>query len=316
MTVHQPTIKQLQYLVALREHGHFGHAAEACYVTQSTLSAGLRELETLLGVTLVERTRRVVRFTPLGEKVADKAVRVLRESEELAELARAEGQPLHGELRMGVIPTIAPFLLPAMLPRLRREWPSLKLYLREETSQAACEALHRGQLDCVLLALPYGCGDVESATLFDDPLFVAFPRGEAPAGAAVDVGAIDEGRMLLLEDGHCLKDHALSACNRPDLRAHAAMMGTSLHTLVQMVDNGLGVTFIPAMAIEAGILDGTRVDAKPLQSDHGFRRIALIWRRSSAREREFLLLAETVRRILAVLGPPVAVPSDRVAEPA
>src|SRR5215470_9064733 len=289
MTVHLPTIKQLQYLVALRQYGHFGKAADACFVTQSTLSAGLRELETLLGITLVERTRRVVRFTALGEKVADKAIRVLRDAEELAELARAEGKPLHGELRMGVIPTIAPFLLPAMLPRLRKEWPSLKLYLREETSQAACEALNRGQLDCVLLALPYPCGDVEAALLFDDRLFVAFPGGEAPLGASVEVGAIDENRLLLLEDGHCLKDHALSACNRPDLRAHAAMMGTSLHTLVQMVDNGLGLTFIPSMAIEAGILDGTHVDAKPLSSGHGYRRIALIWRRSSPRESEFQL---------------------------
>jgi LysR family hydrogen peroxide-inducible transcriptional activator len=306
MTVHLPTIKQLQYLVALRQHGHFGKAAEACFVTQSTLSAGLRELETLLNVTLVERTRRVVRFTALGEKIAEKAVRVLRETEELAEMARAEGQPLHGELRMGVIPTIAPFLLPAMLPRLRREWPSLKLYLREETSQAACEALHRGQLDCVLLALPYACGDIESAPLFDDPLFVAFPRGEAPSGKQVNVADIDESRMLLLEDGHCLKDHALSACNRPDLRAHAAMMGTSLHTLVQMVDNGLGLTFIPSMAIEAGILDGTQVDAKPLGSDHGFRRIALIWRRSSPRETEFQLLAGTLRRIMLELHPKLA----------
>jgi LysR family transcriptional regulator, hydrogen peroxide-inducible genes activator len=303
MTVHLPTIKQLQYLVALRQHGHFGKAAEACFVTQSTLSAGLRELETLLNMMLVERTRRVVRFTALGEKIADKAVRVLRETEELAEMARAEGQPLHGELRMGVIPTIAPFLLPAMLPRLRHEWPSLKLYLREETSQAACEALHRGQLDCVLLALPYGCGDVDSAPLFDDPLFVAFPHGEAPRGSVVEVGAIDENRMLLLEDGHCLKDHALSACNRPDLRAHAAMMGTSLHTLVQMVDNGLGLTFVPAMAIEAGILEGTQVDAKPLDSDHGYRRVALIWRRSSPRESEFQLLAETLRRIMIDLHP-------------
>ena len=216
---------------------------------------------------------------------------------------------------MGVIPTIAPFLLPAMLPRLRREWPSLKLYLREETSQSACEALHRGQLDCVLLALPYGCGDVESAALFDDPLYVAFPRGEAPEGSSVDVDAIDEGRMLLLEDGHCLKDHALSACNRPDLRAHAAMMGTSLHTLVQMVDNGLGVTFIPAMAIEAGILEGTRVDARPLRSDHGYRRIALIWRRSSAREREFQLLASTLRRIMSELAPQISAESERVAVP-
>ncbi|MDP8993580.1 MAG: hydrogen peroxide-inducible genes activator [Pseudomonadota bacterium] len=303
MTVHLPTIRQLQYLVALREHGHFGRAADACYVTQSTLSAGLRELESLLGVTLVERTRRVVRFTALGERIADKAVRTLRQAEELAETARAEGKPLHGELRMGVIPTIAPFLLPAMLPRLRSEWPKLKLYLREETSQAACEALQRGQLDCVLLALPYSCGEVDSAALFDDPLFVAFPRGEAPAGATVEVDEIDEDRMLLLEDGHCLKDHALSACNRPDLRAHAAMMGTSLHTLVQMVDNGLGLTFIPSMAIEAGILEGTHVDAKPLRSDHGFRRIALIWRRSSRRENEFQLLAGALRRIMRELVP-------------
>src|SRR5205814_7180365 len=134
MIVHLPTVKQLQYLVALRRFGHFGRAAEACFVTQSTLSAGLRELETSLGVMLVERTRRVVRFTTLGQRIADKAIRVLREAEELAEMARAEGEPLHGELRMGVIPTIAPFLLPAMLPRLRQQWPNLKLYLREETS--------------------------------------------------------------------------------------------------------------------------------------------------------------------------------------
>src|SRR3982751_6595058 len=177
MTVHLPTIKQLQYLVALRQHGHFGKAAEACYVTQSTLSAGLRELETLLGVTLVERTRRVVRFTALGERIADKAVRILRETEELAGMVQVERQPLHSELRMGVIPTIAPFLLPTMLPRLRSEWPSLKLFLLEETSQAACEALHRGQLDCVLLALPFACGEVDCAPLFEDALYVAFPRG-------------------------------------------------------------------------------------------------------------------------------------------
>jgi len=230
-------------------------------------------------------------------------VRVLREAESLTQMARAQGQPLHGELRMGVIPTIAPFLLPAMLPRLRREWPQLKLYLREETSHAACEALHRGQLDCVLLALPYGCGDVDSEALFDDRLFVAFPAGEAPPGKSVTVDAIDEGRMLLLEDGHCLKDHALSACNRPDLRAHASMLGTSLHTLVQMVDNGLGVTFVPSMALSAGILDRTDVEAKPLDSENGFRRIALIWRRSSPREAEFRLLGTALRHVIGELSP-------------
>jgi LysR family transcriptional regulator, hydrogen peroxide-inducible genes activator len=313
MTVHLPTIKQLQYLVALRQHGHFGKAAEACYVTQSTLSAGLRELESLLGITLVERTRRVVRFTPVGIRIADKAVRLLREGEELADLARSEGQPLHGELRMGVIPTIAPFLLPAMLPRLREQWPNLKLYLREDTSPAACEALQRGQLDCVLLAMPFACGDVEKATLFDDRLFVAFPRGEAPRGP-VEPSSIDEGRLLLLEDGHCLKDHALSACNRPELRAEAAMMGTSLHTLVQMVDNGLGMTFVPEMAIEAGILNGTAIDARPLKSRNGVRRISLIWRRSSPREAEFQMLAGILRLIARDVIPALA--TSDPAEPA
>nr|MBA2771427.1 LysR family transcriptional regulator [Sphingomonas sp.] len=258
MTVHLPTLKQLQYLVALHHHGHFRKAAEACFVTQSTLSAGLRELENLLGVVLVERTRRVVRFTPLGQKIADKAVRLLREAEELTDMARAQGQPLHGELRMGVIPTIAPFLLPAILPRLRSRWPELKLFLREETSQAACDALHRGQLDCVLLAVPYPCGDVEMVDLFDDELLLAFPPHENPP-ASIAANAIDEHRLLLLEDGHCLKDHALAACNRPQLRAEARMLGTSLHTLIQMVDNGLGLTLVPQMAVSAGILDGTGI---------------------------------------------------------
>lgn len=306
MTVHLPTLKQLQYLVALRQHGHFGRAAEACFVTQSTLSVGIRELESLLGMTLVERTRRVVRFTPLGIRMADKAVRVLRETEELADMARAEGQPLSGELRLGVIPTIAPFLLPAMLPRLRGEFPKLKLFLREETSAAACDALQRGQLDCVLLALPYACGEVDRAELFEDALFVAYPGGEANGTDGVEAEAIDENRLLLLEDGHCLKDHALSACNRPEIRAGATMMGTSLHTLVQMVDNGLGVTFVPSMALEAGILGGTSVETRRLKSAHGFRRIALAWRKSSPREPEMQLLAASMRAIAREIMPATA----------
>ena len=299
MSTYLPTLKQLQYLVALRDSGHFGRAAEACFVTQSTLSAGLRELETLLGITLVERTRRVVRFTPLGLKIAEKARRVLRETEELADMARAEGQPLTGDLRLGVIPTIAPFLLPALLPRIRAQWPELKLYLREETSQAACDALHRGQLDCVLLAVPYNCGDVDIAELFDDELLVAYSPGELPPGRMVPAAMIDADRILLLEDGHCLKDHALAACNRPDLRASASMMGTSLHTLIQMVDNGLGMTFVPEMAVNAGLLDGTDVEVAELDTRHGSRRIALAWRRGSPRADEFRMLADALRDIQA-----------------
>jgi len=296
MSIHLPTLKQLQYLVALRTHGHFGRAAEACFVTQSTLSAGIKELESLIGVTLVERTRRVVRFTPLGERVAEKARRILRETEDLADMVRAAGKPLAGELRMGVIPTIAPFLLPTLLPRLREQWPDLKLYLREEPSQAACDALHRGKLDCVLLALPFACGEVDTAALFDDRLMVAFPPGGADKlPETVPASAIDETKLLLLEDGHCLKDHALAACNRPELRAEASILGTSLHTLVQMVDNSLGLTLIPEMAVDAGILEGTNVVARRLDAEHPTRRIALVWRKGSPREKEFRLLAEALK---------------------
>ena len=287
-----PTLKQLHYLVALKDHGHFGRAAEACFVTQSTLSAGLRELETLVGVVLVERTRRVVRFTPLGDRIADKARRVLREAEELGDMARAAGRPLSGEMRMSVIPTIAPFMLPRILPRLRRDYPDLKLFLREEPSGPACEGLQNGRTDCVLLALPYTCGDVAAQVLFDDRLFVAFLPEDMPGDPPqVAAQAIDETRLLLLEDGHCLKEHALSACNRPELRAEATMLGTSLHTIVQMVDNGLGLTMLPEMALTAGILDHTGIAARPLDADNAVRRIALVWRRASPREEDFQLLA-------------------------
>jgi LysR family hydrogen peroxide-inducible transcriptional activator len=296
MSTYLPTLKQLQYLVALHEHGHFGRAAEACFVSQSTLSAGLRELETLLVVTLVERTRRVVRFTSLGEQVVAKAHRLLREGEELSALVQAHGAPLVGELRMSVIPTIAPFLLPRILPRLRRERPQLKLFLREEPSAAAVESLHHGRADCVLLALPFATGEVESAHLFHDRLFVAFPKDDPrDPPDSIAPALIDEARLLLLEDGHCLKDHVLAACNRPELRASATMIGTSLHTLVQMVDNGLGLTMLPEMAVNAGILQGTQIVARPLESEHASREIALVWRKNSPRGEEFRLLAEELR---------------------
>jgi LysR family transcriptional regulator, hydrogen peroxide-inducible genes activator len=296
MSAYLPTLKQLQYLVALHEHEHFGHAAAASFVSQSTLSAGLRDLETLLGVVLVERTKRAVRFTPLGNAVVAKAHRLLREAEAITDLVQSSGQPLTGEVRMSVIPTIAPFLLPRMLPRLRRERPQLKLFLREEPSAAAIESLHHGRADCVLLALPYPTGEVEAEVIELDALFVAFPRDDPrdpPDEVSPDL--IDQTRLLLLEDGHCLKEHALAACNRPELRASATMIGTSLHTLVQMVDNGLGLTMLPEMAIDAGILNGTNVIARPLKSDNANREIALVWRKNSPRSAEFRLLAEELR---------------------
>lgn len=296
MSTYLPTIKQLQYLVALHEHGHFGKAADACFVSQSTLSAGMRELESLLGVVLVERSRRVVRFTALGEQVVAKANRLLREAEELTDLVQASGKPLAGELRMSVIPTIAPFMLPRILPRLKRERPDLKLMLREETSHDALESLNHGRVDCVLLALPFDIGEATAEHIADDRLFVAFPKDDPrdpPASIAPDM--IDTGRLLLLEDGHCLRDHALAACNRSELRASAAMIGTSLHTLVQLVDNDLGLTLLPEMALMAGILHGTDVVARPVEGDAAKREITLIWRKNSPRDSDFRLLAEELR---------------------
>lgn len=290
-----PTLKQLQYLTALAETRHFGRAAALAHVTQSTLSAGIAELERLLGVTLVERGRRIV-LTPVGERVAERARRVLGEADGLVEAARAGGRPLAGALRLGVIPTIAPYLLPRVLPRLRAAYPELKLYLREEMSAPLCEALARGTLDAVLLALPWACGDVSTVELFDDPFYVAFAEGELNGPPlSVSPDALVPDRLLLLEDGHCLRGQALAACGRPELRADPAVLGTSLGTLVQMVDNRLGLTLLPRMALDAGILAGTRVLARPLAAPNPARRIALVWRASSPRGREFALLADMLR---------------------
>lgn len=293
--IHLPTIRQLQYLAALHRTGHFGRAAESCHVTQSTLSSGILELETLLGVTLVERSRRNVQFTFVGEQILKRTTRLLAEATAIRELARAAGEPLTGQLRLGVIPTIAPFLLPAILPQLRMQWPDLRLYLREEQSGAACEALARGTLDCLLLALPYACGEIEYEHLFDDPIRLAFHRDDfANPPEVVDPASIDENRLLLLEDGHCLKDHALAACNRTALSPDPSVMGTSLHTLVQMVDNRIGMTLLPQMAIDAGILNNTAIEVRPLASAHAEREIALAWRPSSPHAADFRLFARSL----------------------
>ena len=215
---------------------------------------------------------------------------------ELPELTVAAGKPLSGQLRMSVIPTIAPFLIPRLLPRLKRERPDLQLMLREETSQDAIESLQHGRVDCVLLALPFDIGEADFLHIAEDRLFVAFPKDDPrdpPAEIPPDM--IDQGRLLLLEDGHCLREHALAACNRSELRASASMIGTSLHTLVQMVDNDLGLTLLPEMAIEAGILANTDVVARPVKSETAKREIALAWRKNSPREADFRLLAEELR---------------------
>ena len=287
-------MRQLRYLVSLHELGHFGKAAEANFVTQSTLSAGIADLERQLGVVLVERTRRTVRFTAVGDELVERARRLVRGAEDLTEIARAAADPLTGELRFAIIPTIAPFLLARIVPRVRADWPDLTLFVREMTSPVACEALQRGQVDCVLLALPFACGDVEEVAIATDRLLLATADADKPKTVPVLSSAIDTDRLLLLEDGHCLTDHALAACGRGGPMGPAPMLCTSLHTLVQMVDQGLGITLIPEMAVNAGILHETGVKVHALANTDAVRRIALVWRRESARAPEYRLLAKSI----------------------
>ena len=297
--VNLPTFRQLEHLVLLADHGHFGRAAETCHVTQSTLSASIKELENVLEASLVDRTQRRVVLTPLGLEIVERARRILQEGKELAEAARADSEPLSGTLRMGVIPTIGPFLLPNMLLRLRRGYPALRLYLVEDLTARLVEGLHAGKLDVVLLALPYDCGDVERRALFQDPFKVAMPSDHPlTVRKTVDLEQFRYGGLLLLKEGHCLRDHALAACRWADRRQIEQVEATSLHTLVQMVDNGLGITLLPQLAIDGGILKGTTLTVLPTAGETPSREIGLVWRRGSGRRREFELLAPLLTQLV------------------
>jgi LysR family transcriptional regulator, hydrogen peroxide-inducible genes activator len=294
-----PTFRQLEHLVLLADHGHFGRAAKVCHVTQSTLSASIKELENVLQTALVDRTKRSVVLTPLGLEIVERARRILQDGKELVEAARAENEPLSGTLRMGVIPTIGPFLLPDILPRLRCAYPALRLYLTEDLTARLVEELHAGRLDIVLLALPYDCGNVERRALFQDPFKVAMPSRHPLAGEkAVDLEKLRYEGLLLLKEGHCLREHALAACRLADRRQTESVEATSLHTLVQMVDNGLGITLLPQLAIDGGILKGTTLTVLPIAGEPASREIGLVWRGGTGRWREFELLVPVLTQLV------------------
>lgn len=299
-----PTLRQLRFLVAVVEHCHFGKAAEACLVGQSTLSAGVQELEDLLGVVLLERTRRSVVPTPVGLEIASRARALLRDAEGLVDAATAARDPMSGPLQLGLIPTICPFLVPRAMPALHGDFPDLRIYLREEQTATLLSRLAAGQIDAAVLALPVPMENVESLDLFRDPFWVVCPPdhrlGELPVVWPSDVALED---LLLLEDGHCLRDQALAACALEGAQRNIAFQGTSLQTLVQMVAAGLGVTLLPEIAINAGILRGLDLRAVPLGGEASWRRVALVWRRTSARKATFRAIATT---LAAATGSPPA----------
>ncbi|MDE1148921.1 MAG: hydrogen peroxide-inducible genes activator [Azospirillaceae bacterium] len=288
-----PSLKQLRYLVHLHEHRNFSRAAEACNVTQAALSSSIQELEALLRLRLVDRTRRMVAFTKVGEQVVEKAREMLRVAQDLGNIGHAEG-PLTGVLRLGIIPTIGPFLLPRLLPKFASCYPMLELHVREEFSAGLCTALGRGDLDCAILALPYPCATLNYDALFDDPLMLAFHQ-EDPVGRQPILTEEDwTERLLLLPDGHCLRDHTLSLCGRADLQRQA-MAASTLQTLVHLVDNRLGVTLLPEMAVRAGILNGLHVETRALPDPDAKRRIVLAWRSGAALTDTYGRLAQAIR---------------------
>ncbi len=297
------SLRQLQYLVALSEKLNFTRAAEACFVTQSTLSAGLNELEDTLGARLVERDRKTVLMTPLGLEVAKRARTILAAAQDLVEVAAGSQAPMTGLLRLGVIPTIAPFLLPPTLRVLRESYPDMRLALREDLTANLLARLEDGQLDMVLIALPVDTANLRVEPLFDDELWFVGRKGDPQLKAkAVNVTPLLTERLLLLEEGHCLRDHSLHACGASTHRSTEGVEATSLLTLVQMVDSGLGVALVPEMAVKSGLIESLSLVARPMVKPSPKRTIALVSRRSTTRLAELKALSEVILKVSRRLG--------------
>ncbi len=290
-----PTIKQLRYFIALCEEQHFGRAAERCFVSQSAFSNAIQELESVLEAQLVDRTNRSVTITSNGQEVATQAKLVIRDVESLMEIAQGDSKPLCGELRLGVIPTIAPFVLPAVLPKIRKTYPDLELLLIEDQTERIYERLMNGELDVLLLALPWAMQGVEQKVLYRDEFCLAYRQGTDRVDPEnYRFNRLDSDSVLLLEDGHCLRDHALAACKIRNTEKIRRFGASSLLTLVEMIDADLGISFLPEMARGSSLLRNTRVRLHSL-SDKSYRNIGMAWRKGSRRVDEFHLLGEFVR---------------------
>lgn len=292
------TLRQLRYLTSLARHRHFGRAAEDCAVTQPALSMQIRELEREVGAELVERRPGEVMLTELGGEVAARAEAILAATRDLVDFARHRDL-LSGHLKLGIIPTLAPYVLPRVLPRLQAAHPHLRLEVRETQTRNLVEELARGDLDCVMLALPFEGADVEALPLFEDPFLLALPATDTlPDQGPIDIGDVDQRRLILLEEGHCLRDQALAFCAAPNREASAGLGATSLATVMQMVANGYGVTLVPEVAVDVEVRDD-RVKLMRFVDPQPARTVGLAWRRTSPRKQDFEALGAVVRDAVA-----------------
>ena len=296
------TLRQLRYLISLARHRHFGRAAADCAVTQPALSMQVRALEREIGAELVERRPGEIALTDIGLDVAERAELILTATRDLVDFA-SHRDLLSGRLLLGIIPTLAPYVLPCVLPRLQAKFPALRLEVRETQTKLLVEELSRGELDAVMLALPAEGADVETLRLFDDAFLLAVPAIDArPARSRVGVEDVDQSRLILLEEGHCLRDQALAFCATPRRDAPASLGATSLATVMQMVANGYGVTLLPEVAVETEGRDD-RVKLLRFAAPAPARTIGLAWRRTSPRKKDFTALGAIIRQ---ALGKPAA----------
>jgi LysR family hydrogen peroxide-inducible transcriptional activator len=293
------TLRQLRYLTALARQRHFGRAAEDCAVTQPALSMQVRELEREIGAELVERRPNEIALTDTGLEVAERAERILAATRDLVDFA-SHRDLLSGPLKLGIIPTLAPYVLPRVLPRLQAKFPHLRLEVRETQTKTLLDELARGELDCVMLALPAAGADIETLKLFDDPFLLAVPAAdEQVLRGHVSVEDVDQRRLILLEEGHCLRDQALAFCATTRRDTPAGLGATSLATVMQMVANGYGVTLLPEVAAEVEVRDD-RVNLLRFAEPEPARTVGLAWRRTSPRKKDFMALGDIVTQTLIV----------------
>ena len=276
-------IRDLHYLVALAEHRHFGRAAAASFVSQPTLSTQLRKLEEELGVTLIERAPRRVMLTPIGHEITARARHILREIEQLQETARRSLDPEAGSIRLGIFPTLGPYLLPHAVPRIRSRFPKLELLLVEEKTEVLLQQLREGRLDAAILALPLHDDQLHVEFLFEEPFLLAVPAGHPLARrTAITLDDLQHERLLLLEEGHCLRDQALDVCHLAGANERSGFRATSLETLRHMVAAEVGITLLPLLAVSPPIPASRDIALVPFQAPSPHRRIAMTWRRTSA----------------------------------
>ncbi|MEX0431510.1 LysR substrate-binding domain-containing protein [Spiribacter insolitus] len=297
--------RDLRYLVAVADHQHFGRAAAACFVSQPTLSTQVKKLEEYLNVQLVERTSKRVIVTPIGRMITERARQVLNEVDDLVNVARSAGDPMSGDLRLGIIPTLGPYLIPHLFPVLQTRYPKLRLLLHEERTRGLIERLQEGTLDAAIMGTPIPDEGLVSQSLFQEPFEVALPAGHPLAGQeSIDRDDLDAAPMLLLEEGHCMRDQALDFCSRVGAQQQQDFRATSLETLRQMVASGAGITLLPMLAVEPAGSHTEGLVVRPFAGQPPVRELAIYRRRGCAREPVVSAMAELIRDLPPVKALP------------